>query len=141
MGMPQRCLFEIDIAAVSDVGYCDFVQLNGNAIDNIDDVLTALLRHPLLHTVYLEGNPVSKLHDYFDLVLQERLEGLDGYREFAAKLGGEFFVAWGGGRTWGPKQWQEFGEYEEIYLEKLRRIFKYPFWHVCGHNLKETLEF
>ena len=90
---------------------------------------------------WLITEPKQKLHDYFDLVLQERLSSLDGYKEFAAKLGCEFFCAWGGGRTWGPKQWQEFGEYEEIYLEKARRIFKNLFWHVCGRNLKETLEF
>lgn len=90
---------------------------------------------------WLITEPKQKLHDYFSLVLDERLAGLDAYKDFAAMKGCEFFVAWGGGRTWGPRQWKEFGEYEEIYLEKLSKIFKYIFWHVCGRNLKETLEF
>ncbi|MEM3677186.1 MAG: uroporphyrinogen decarboxylase family protein [Candidatus Bathyarchaeia archaeon] len=83
--------------------------------------------------------PKQKMHDYMDLVLQERLEALDTYRDFAAKNGCEFFCCWGGGRTWGPRQWSEFGEYDELFLEKVRRIFKNPFWHICGRNLKEAL--
>lgn len=88
---------------------------------------------------WMVTEPKQKMHDYMNLVLQERLEALDGYREFAAKNGCEFFCCWGGGRTWGPRHWDEFGEYDEIFVEKARRIFENVFWHVCGMNLKETI--
>ena len=89
---------------------------------------------------WMVTQPKQKIHDYLRLVLDERLSSLDGYRGFAAEKGCEFFCEWGGARTWGPKQLEEFGEYDEIWMEKAKRIFKFPFWHICGQNLPAAIE-
>lgn len=84
--------------------------------------------------------PKQKIHDYLKLVLDERLGSLDGYRQFAAEQGCMFFCEWGGARTWGPKELAEFGEYDEIWMEKAKRIFRHTFWHICGQNLPAAIE-
>jgi uroporphyrinogen-III decarboxylase len=84
--------------------------------------------------------PKSKMHHYMQLCLDERLEALEFYREFAAKNGAEFFCAWGGARTWGPRQMAEFGDYDRKFVEKAGKIFPHTFWHICGHNLPEAMQ-
>ena len=89
---------------------------------------------------WLVTEPKERIREYLALVTEERLAALDGYREFAYKNGCEFFCCWGGARSWSLKQLEDFGEYDEIFLEKVRRIFHHPFWHICGHNLPQAME-
>ena len=84
--------------------------------------------------------PEEKVRHYLNLCLQERLEALEFYREYAAGNGAQFFCAFGGARTWGPKQLEQFGDVDRIFVEKAAEIFPYVFWHICGHNLPEALE-
>jgi uroporphyrinogen-III decarboxylase len=81
-----------------------------------------------------------KMKHYLDLVLLERLAALDFYRDFAAKNGCAFFCLWGGARTWGPRQLDEFGYPDRIFAEKAAQIFPYTFVHHCGKNLPKALE-
>ncbi|MFQ5762586.1 MAG: uroporphyrinogen decarboxylase family protein, partial [Candidatus Bathyarchaeia archaeon] len=46
----------------------------------------------------------------------------------------------GGNRTVGPKQHEEFKIYEELFLERVRRVFPHVIWHHCGQNLKEAIQ-
>ncbi len=89
---------------------------------------------------WMVTEPEEKVRHYLDLCLQERLEALDYYAEYAAGKGCEFFCAFGGARTWGPKHLDKFGDVDRIFIEKARKIFPYVFWHVCGHNLPYALE-
>jgi uroporphyrinogen-III decarboxylase len=82
----------------------------------------------------------AKMRHYLDLVLIERLAALDFYRDFAAKNGCRFFCLWGGARTWGPRQLDEFGYPDRIFAEKAAQIFPYTFVHHCGKNLPKALE-
>ncbi|HID77119.1 MAG TPA: hypothetical protein EYP56_14125, partial [Planctomycetaceae bacterium] len=84
--------------------------------------------------------PEEKVRHYLQLVLDERLAALEFFKEYAAGNGCEFFAIFGGARTWGPKQLEQFGEYDRKFFEKTREIFPYVFWHHCGHNLPESLE-
>ncbi len=84
--------------------------------------------------------PKEKVKHYLDLCLQERLEALDFYRDFAHKNGCEFVCLFGGARTWGPRQLAEFGYADERFVEKATKIFPYLFWHICGHNLPEAMK-
>ncbi len=84
--------------------------------------------------------PKEKVRRYLDLCLKERLGALEFYREFAAKNGCRFFCAFGGARTWGPKQLAEFGDVDRIFVEKAATIFPHVFWHICGHNLPEAMQ-
>jgi uroporphyrinogen-III decarboxylase len=84
--------------------------------------------------------PREKVRHYLQLCLQERLEALEYYREFAAKKGCQFFAVFGGARTWGPRQLEEFGDVDRIFVEKASSIFPHVFWHICGHNLPEAMQ-
>jgi uroporphyrinogen-III decarboxylase len=84
--------------------------------------------------------PKEKVKHYLDLALQERLDALDFYAEFAAKNNCQFCCLFGGARTWGPKQLADFGYADERFAEKAARIFPYTFWHICGHNLPEAMQ-
>jgi uroporphyrinogen-III decarboxylase len=84
--------------------------------------------------------PKEKVHHYLQLCLDERLAALDFYRDFAAANGAEFFCAWGGARTWGPRQLEEFGEYDLKFIEKAKTIFPHVFWHICGRNLPQAMQ-
>ncbi len=84
--------------------------------------------------------PKEKVRHYLDLCLQERLEALDFYRDFARKNGCQFVCLFGGARTWGPRQLAEFGYADERFVEKATKIFPYVFWHICGHNLPEAMK-
>lgn len=84
--------------------------------------------------------PEDKVRHYLNLCLKERLAALDFYAEYAAANGAEFFCAWGGARTWGPKQLEQFGEVDKIFVDKAKTIFPHVFWHICGHNLSEAME-
>ncbi|MGQ9525565.1 MAG: uroporphyrinogen decarboxylase family protein [Armatimonadota bacterium] len=84
--------------------------------------------------------PEEKVRHYLNLALQERLEALDFYREYAAGNGCEFFCAFGGARTWGPKQLRQFVDVDRVFIDKAKTIFPHVFWHICGHNLPEALE-
>lgn len=84
--------------------------------------------------------PEDKVRHYLNLALQERLEALEFYREFAAGNGCEFFCAFGGARTWGPKQLRQFVDVDRVFIDKAKTIFPHVFWHICGHNLPEALE-
>ena len=84
--------------------------------------------------------PEDKVRHYLNLALQERLEALDFYREYAAGNGCEFFCAFGGARTWGPKQLRQFADVDRVFIDKAKTIFPHVFWHICGHNLPEALE-
>ncbi len=83
--------------------------------------------------------PREKVRHYLDLCLQERLGALDFYRDVAAKNGARFFACFGGARTWGPRQLEEFGDVDRAFVEKATSIFPHVFWHICGHNLPEAM--
>jgi uroporphyrinogen-III decarboxylase len=89
---------------------------------------------------WLITEPEEKVRHYLELCLEERLEALEFYRDYAAANGCEFFCAWGGARTWGPKQLEKFIYVDEIFIEKAKTIFKNIFWHICGHNLPQAME-
>lgn len=84
--------------------------------------------------------PPEKVHHYLNLCLEERLAALDFYAELARGNGCEFFCAFGGARTWGPKQLAEFGEVDKKFIDKAKTIFPHVFWHICGHNLPEAMQ-
>lgn len=84
--------------------------------------------------------PEAKVRHYLNLALSERLEALDFYRDFAAANGCQFFCAFGGARTWGPKQLAQFVDVDRVFIEKAASIFPHCFWHICGHNLPQALE-
>lgn len=84
--------------------------------------------------------PKEKVHHYLQLCTEERLAALDFYRDFAAANGAEFFCAFGGARTWGPKQLEQFGHYDVRFIDKAKTIFPHVFWHICGHNLPEAMQ-
>ncbi len=84
--------------------------------------------------------PADKVRHYLDLCLQERLAALDFYRDVAAATGCRFFCIFGGARTWGPRQLQQFADVDRLFLEKAAQIFPYVFWHHCGHNLPQALQ-
>jgi len=84
--------------------------------------------------------PKEKVKHYLDLALQERLEALDYYEQYARKNGCEFVCLFGGARTWGPSQLAEFGYADQRFVEKATRIFPYVFWHICGHNLPQAMQ-
>ncbi len=81
----------------------------------------------------------KKVKYYLDLVLEERLNALDYFSEFAHKNGCDFFCLFGGARTWGPRQLAQFGYADQKFVEKAAKIFPYLFWHICGHNLPEAM--
>jgi len=83
--------------------------------------------------------PEDKVRHYLELCLQERLAALDFYRDVAKANGCEFFCIFGGARTWGPKQLEQFADVDRRFFEKVKEIFPYVFWHHCGHNLPESL--
>jgi len=83
--------------------------------------------------------PREKVRRYLDLCLEERLETLEWYREHAASKGCRFFCVFGGGRTWGPRQLEEFGDFDRIFVEKASAVFPHVFLHFCGHNLPQAL--
>lgn len=83
--------------------------------------------------------PAAKLQHYLNLCLAERLEALDFYRDVAAANGCEFFCVFGGARTWGPRQLEQFADVDRQFVDKARTIFPYVFWHHCGHNLPQAL--
>jgi len=89
---------------------------------------------------WMVTEPEDKIRHYLDLCLQERLEALDYYAEYAAKNGARFCVGFGGARTWGPKHLEKFGDVDRIWVEKAAKIFPHVFWHICGHNLPEALQ-
>jgi uroporphyrinogen-III decarboxylase len=77
---------------------------------------------------------------YLELALEERLAALDFYRDFGKANGLEFFCLFGGARTWGPKQLEEFGDIDRRFTEKVRTIFHHNLWHHCGRNLPQAME-
>jgi uroporphyrinogen-III decarboxylase len=83
--------------------------------------------------------PPAKVRRYLDLCLQERLAALDFFRDVVRANGCEFLCIFGGARTWGPKQLQQFADVDRVFLDKARQIFPYVFWHHCGHNLPQSL--
>ncbi|MCF7707879.1 MAG: hypothetical protein K9N52_03150 [Verrucomicrobia bacterium] len=82
----------------------------------------------------------AKMKHYMDLVTEERLGALDFYNEFFINNGAEFFCMWGGARTWGPRQLDEFGYADRAFVDKACKLFKYPFMHHCGKNLPQAME-
>ncbi|MBM3336025.1 hypothetical protein FJY63_15305, partial [Candidatus Sumerlaeota bacterium] len=82
----------------------------------------------------------KKVRHYLELALQERLAALDFYRDFGYANGLRFFVIFGGARTWGPKQIDEFADVDVKFAEKARTIFPHILWHHCGRNLVKSLE-
>jgi uroporphyrinogen-III decarboxylase len=89
---------------------------------------------------WMVTEPAEKVRHYLDLCLQERLDALDFYAQYAAKNGAAFCCAWGGARTWGPEHLEKFGDVDRIFVEKAKEIFPYVFWHICGHNVWQALE-
>ncbi|NPV29872.1 MAG: hypothetical protein HPY58_09535 [Firmicutes bacterium] len=85
------------------------------------------------------SEPKSKVHYYLELVTEYLLGSLEACRPYA-EAGIEFICVFGGARTWGPRQFEEFGIYDRIFAEKCASIFKYPFHHICGHNLPYAME-
>jgi len=81
----------------------------------------------------------KKVKRYLDLALEERLAALDFYAEFAGRNGCQFLCLFGGARTWGPKQLEQFGYADELFVQKAVKLFPYVFWHICGHNLPEAM--
>ncbi len=81
----------------------------------------------------------KKVKRYLDLALEERLAALDFYAEFAGRRGCQFLCLFGGARTWGPRQLEQFGYADRIFVEKAVKLFPYVFWHICGHNLPEAM--
>ncbi len=84
--------------------------------------------------------PKEKVKRYLDLALEERLAALQFYKQFAGENGCEFLCLFGGARTWGPRQLEEFGHYDKIFAEEAAKIFPYTFWHICGHNLPQAMQ-
>lgn len=81
-----------------------------------------------------------KLKHYLNLCLEERLAALDFFREAARGNGCEFFCIFGGARTWGPRQLEQYADVDRIFLDKARQIFPYVMWHHCGHNVPLSLK-
>ena len=84
--------------------------------------------------------PKEKLRDLFGLVTQIQIEALYHLKEMPHGSEIKIFHAYGGARTWGPRQINEFIEYEEVFLERARRLFPHIMWHQCGGNVRELVE-
>lgn len=87
----------------------------------------------------LVTEPKEKIHYYMELVLEERLGAVAGMDYFIDK-GMNFCCLYGGARTWGPRQLEEFGKYDRIWAEAAAKKFKYTFWHICGKNLPHAID-
>lgn len=84
--------------------------------------------------------PKEKVHYYMQLMHDFVDSALEGFAEVCAKRGVEFFCIFGGSRTWGPKQFEEFGMYDNLIANKAAKLFKYVFHHVCGNNLPYAMQ-
>jgi hypothetical protein len=82
----------------------------------------------------------AKVRHYLELALEERLAALDFYRDWGYANGLRFFAIFGGARTWGPKQLDEFHDIDERFAAKARSIFSNILWHHCGRNLPQAME-
>lgn len=89
---------------------------------------------------WLITEPKEKVKHYLELCLEERLEALEFYREYVYGHGCRFFCLWGGARTWGPKQLDEFYYVDEVFIKKASEIFPFVFLHHCGRNLPYAME-
>jgi hypothetical protein len=85
------------------------------------------------------SQPKEKVHYYMELVTDFLLGAAESCRPYAQD-GVEFCCVFGGARTWGPRQFEEFGIYDRIFAEKCADVFKYPFHHICGHNLPLAMQ-
>lgn len=82
----------------------------------------------------------KKVRHYLELCLEERLAALDFYRDVGYASGLRFFCCFGGARTWGPKQLEQFADVDLRFAEKAASIFPHVLWHHCGRNLPQALE-
>jgi len=82
----------------------------------------------------------KKIRHYLELALQERLASLDFFYEYGYKNGLRFFCCFGGARTWGPKQLEQFGDVDRRFVEKAKTLFPHILWHHCGRNLPQAME-
>ncbi|MCL5957836.1 MAG: hypothetical protein M1358_00715 [Chloroflexi bacterium] len=82
--------------------------------------------------------PKEKMHYLMGLVTERQLEVLDSLRAMAPER--PIFVIYAGGRTFGPKQWDEFGVYDRLVANKAASIFKYVMLHICGNNLPYAMD-
>jgi uroporphyrinogen-III decarboxylase len=89
---------------------------------------------------WMVTEPKEKIHYYLELVTEERLGAIDGYKAFAADAGVKYFYGFGGARTWGPRQWEEFGKYDRMFVEHMAKTFELPVWHYCGNNLLQGID-
>jgi len=89
---------------------------------------------------WLITEPKSKVKHYLELCLEERLGALEFFREYAYGNGCRFFCLFGGARTWGPRQLDEFYYVDEIFIKKACELFPYVFLHHCGRNLPYAME-
>jgi uroporphyrinogen-III decarboxylase len=76
----------------------------------------------------------KKLHRYMELVTDYQIERLNSLKPYAEK-GALFFSVVSGARTWGPRQFEEFGIYDTIFNNQAAKMFDYTYHHFCGNNV------
>lgn len=86
----------------------------------------------------------EKMHHAFELAFDFFKEAIYPFIKFFCEKGCRVFCFWMDMRTYGPKQLDEFGHYDIDWINMVADlIHQYGgrlFWHVCGHNLKKTLQ-
>lgn len=80
----------------------------------------------------------EKLHYFMQLMAERLFDTIDELKDFSIR-GVDYLCIFTGGRTWGPKQLNDFSVYDRIFANKAAKYFKYPFHHICGNNLPTAL--
>ncbi|MCL5957837.1 MAG: hypothetical protein M1358_00720 [Chloroflexi bacterium] len=112
------------------IGVCGGVTTTTNVLDFLGGVQNFIR--------WTVTEPKEKLHYLMGLVTQERLDALDACRPLAEEV--EVWCMFAGGRTFGPRQLEEFGVYDRLVFDKAASIFKYCFFHLCGNNLPYAVD-
>jgi hypothetical protein len=81
----------------------------------------------------------AKMHKYAELVTELYMTFPSNMKSYADRVVVTPCL-FGGGRTWGPKQLEEFGKYDEMWVKEVVKYFPNSFWHVCGKNLPHAIE-
>jgi uroporphyrinogen-III decarboxylase len=80
----------------------------------------------------------EKTHHLLGLVAERQLEVLDMLTWLVPDR--PIFTIIEGGRTFGPRQWDEFGAYDRIVANKAAHMFKYVMLHFCGYNVPYVMD-
>ena len=120
----------------------DFQKKMGNnipivlPIGNVSNIAETIVG--VQHFIKWTVTEPRKLHYYLQLMAERLFDTIEQLADFA-RGGVDYLCVFTGGRTWGPRQLEEFSIYDRIFINKAAKYFKYPFHHICGNNLPTNL--